>query len=145
MGCQHQETPANQRVITVEGSEQTAQSTRRPVVALTADLMFAARVQGAAKAVGVDVHLGRSAADIMRLAGLLSPRLLIVDLDARSLDPIALIAQLKADAATAAIPILAYVSHVREDLITKAQRAGVDQVMARGAFARQLPSILSAD
>jgi CheY-like chemotaxis protein len=127
----------------MNAGRQTGGHATDPVVALTADLLFAARVRSAAQAVGATVQLAQSATDLLRLAAGLAPRLVIIDLDSRRLDPIALIGQLKADAATAGIRIVAYVSHVREDLITQARQAGADQVMARGAFARQLPDLLS--
>ncbi len=114
-----------------------------PVIALTADLMFAARVRSTADAVAARLILPRSAAELLRSAQEHAPRLIIVDLDTRTLDPIELIRQLKSDPRTIATPVLAYVSHVREDLIASARAAGAEQVMARGAFARQLPSILA--
>jgi CheY-like chemotaxis protein len=127
----------------MENSTNLGPATRAaPVLALTADLMFGARVKSAAEAVGASVRLVRTSPELLSLAHDLSPRLVIIDLDARSLDPVALIRELKADPATAFIPILAYVSHVRADLIDAARLAGVDQVMARGAFARELPNIL---
>ena len=60
----------------------------------------------------------------------------------RSGNVIEAIRELKADASLQSIPILAYVSHVREDAIEAARFAGADRVIARGAFVNRLPEIL---
>ena len=112
-------------------------------VALTADLLFASRVKSTATAVGARVQLVRTADEMVRAATRESPALIVIDLDIRTLDPIELIKRLRAEAEPVSAPILAYVSHVREDLIAAAREAGADQVMARGAFAKNLAAILS--
>src|SRR5688572_5805857 len=86
-------------------------------LALTADLLFASRVKSTATAVGARVHLVRTADEMVRAATQESPALIVIDLDIRTLDPIELIKRLRAEAPPVAVPILAYVSHVREDLI----------------------------
>jgi CheY-like chemotaxis protein len=121
------------------------QPTTKPIVALTADLMFAARLRGTAQTIGQNVTLVRTGKELLDKARELSPREIIIDLDTRSLDPVALITTLKQDPALAGIPILAYVSHVREDAIEGARKAGADRVMARGAFVRNLPALLAGD
>jgi CheY-like chemotaxis protein len=115
----------------------------RPVVALTADLLFAARVQSAAAAVGGPVQLARSAPELLRYARELAPRLVIVDLDARGSDPIELIRNVRNDPDTKAVSVLAYGSHVNEEKLAQARAAGADRVMPRGMFARQLSAILA--
>ena len=113
------------------------------VVALTADLMFAARVRSTAQAVGTPLLLARSAAELLQLTREHTPREVIIDLDARNVDVVSLITELKQDPAIKTIPILAYVSHVREDIIAAAREAGAERVLARGAFARNLPALLA--
>jgi PleD family two-component response regulator len=123
---------------------ETGSRPRGPVLALTADLLFASRVKSTAAAVGTELLLVRTADDMLRQAEQLSPRLIVIDLDVRTLDPIDLITRLKAEPRSSVVPVLAYVSHVREDLIDAAREAGADQVMARGAFSKNLASILAA-
>lgn len=108
------------------------------VVALAADMIFAARIRGAAQAVGASLELARNADALLERARTDPPRRILLDLDTRSTDPAELIRTLKADPRTAAIEIVAFVSHVREDAIAAARDAGADRVLARGAFARQL-------
>jgi PleD family two-component response regulator len=123
---------------------ETGSRPRGPILALTADLLFASRVKSTAAAVGTELLLVRTADDMLRQAEQLSPRLIVIDLDVRTLDPIDLITRLKAEPRSSVAPVLAYVSHVREDLIDAAREAGADQVMARGAFSKNLASILAA-
>ena len=47
-----------------------------------------------------------------------------------------------AAALLSAAPLLAYVSHTNEAAIREARAAGADKVIARGAFAQQLPELL---
>ena len=108
------------------------------VVALTADLIFAARIRSAAVD-DVSVILANSVEDFLTKIRELQPRLAVLDLDRRGLDVERVITDVKTTSST---PLLAYVSHVREDLITAAQRAGADRVMARGAFVKQMGEIL---
>lgn len=118
--------------------------TSSPVLAHAADMIFAARLREAASAVGTDLLLARKPQDWLQQARDRKPRLLVLDLDTRSLDPVALISETKADPLLRDIPIIAYVSHVREDIIAEAQHAGADRVMARGAFAKNMQHILGA-
>lgn len=110
------------------------------LVALPADLLFAARIRDAALNAGVHVSLARSVKQVSALMTT-STRSLFVDLDSRSGDPVALIAEVKREHPQ--VRVLAFVSHVREDAISAAREAGADQVLARSAFVKRLPELLS--
>jgi CheY-like chemotaxis protein len=110
---------------------------QKVVVALAADLIFAARIRSAAGA--VKVILARDVEDFLTKVRELQPPLAVLDLDRRGLDVGHVVRQVKA---TGGVELLAYVSHVREDLIATARSAGADRVMPRGAFAKQLSEIL---
>ena len=111
------------------------------IVALPADLIFGSRIREAAIGAGVDVALARSATDAERRVTP-ATRLLIVDLDSRSGNPVDLIRRVRQRSDAKEVHILAYVSHVREDAIDAAREAGADRVLARGAFARQVVDLL---
>jgi CheY-like chemotaxis protein len=119
----------------------TIMSEQPPVVAAVADLMFASKIRGAAAQTGVEVVFARSAADLVdRAAG---TRLILLDLETRWLDA-ATIRALKQGAARDAV-VIAFASHVRGDLLTSARAAGADRVLARSAFVRTLPALLSGE
>lgn len=111
------------------------------VVALVEDLFFLAKIRETAKAVGVTVVTGdsRSGADAIAKT---EPRAIILDLNSRGLNALDWIKALKADPATHAIRLVAFASHVQEQLISAARAAGCDSVMARSAFTQQLPKLL---
>lgn len=113
------------------------------VVAWPADLLFGARMRGAAEATGTVLRLVRAADELLAAVRETVPRLVVVDLDSRGGDPVAAIARLKTEPATAGIPVLAYASHVREDVMAAARAAGAERVVARGVFARDLAALLS--
>jgi DNA-binding response OmpR family regulator len=110
------------------------------VVALPADLIFGARIRSAAESVGTAVIIARSPEDLLLKLREQPVRLVILDLDRRGLAITEAIQQIKA---TSAVPLLAYVSHTQEDAIREAREAGADKVIARGAFAKQLPELLT--
>lgn len=126
----------------MSGQERPTPNQRGMVVALVADLIFAARVRGTAEAVGVPVVVVRRAEEVLEQARTLKPRLILIDLGARAADPASVIAQLKADGETAGIQVVAFVSHEDREAIAAARDAGADRVMARSAFVRDLPALL---
>lgn len=111
-------------------------------VALAADLMFAGRIRGTAHSTGRQVLLARSPVEVTD-AVRAGARRVLIDLDARSHDPIALIRALREDPTTNDAAIIAWASHVRADAIAQARAAGADRVLARSAFVRELSSLLA--
>ena len=106
------------------------------------DLLFSSKIRTTAKLAGIDLTFARTPADILEQARALKPDLLILDLNSTKADPIATVAILKQDPALASIRTLGFVSHVHTAIIDAARAAGIDDVMARSAFAAQLNDIL---
>jgi DNA-binding NarL/FixJ family response regulator len=105
------------------------------VVALTADLLNAARIRGSVS----------HAATVHDLDQLLSvtgrrTRLVLVDLQAR--DGVAAVQRVRARAPHARV--VAFGPHVAETLLEEARVAGADEVMVRGAFVRNLAGLVAA-
>jgi DNA-binding response OmpR family regulator len=107
------------------------------------DLMLRSRVTAASKQLGVAVQYAGSADDLLRQARSGRPSLIILDLNATRTDPIRTIASMKRDAELASIRLLGFVSHVDTATIQAARLAGIDEVLARGAFVDTLPQILA--
>jgi CheY-like chemotaxis protein len=122
--------------------EDTTLDTGTAVVAAVGDLIFGARIRGAAEQAGVRVHFSRTLDDLRAVSG--SARLVLVDLDARWLDGPVAIAALRPAEGGGPTRIIAFVSHVRTDAIAAARAAGADRVLARSAFVKELPSLLAA-
>jgi len=113
------------------------------ILAVLDDLMFMSKIRSAAGPLGVPVRFSKSSAQTVAQARDDRPSLIIFDLDNPRTDPLATIAALKADPATAGVPTLGFVSHVHAGLIDAARRVGIDEVLARSAFSAQLQAILS--
>jgi PleD family two-component response regulator len=114
------------------------------ILAILDDLMFTSKIRATASQLGVAVAFARSAdaalADMRKTA----PSLVILDLNNPRTNPLGIVAAMKAEPELAAIPTVGYASHVQVDVITAARQAGVGDVMARSAFAQQLPAILAS-
>ena len=109
-----------------------------------ADLVWATRIKGTADAIGVPCRPVRSVEMLeARLAD--SPvKGLVVDLEAPDL-AMALIGRLggqQAPGPAGRVRIVAFGPHVEVELLRRAKELGADAVMARGAFASRLPTVL---
>jgi PleD family two-component response regulator len=109
------------------------------------DLLFSSKIRTTAKQAGVDLTFARTPPEIVEQSRALKPSLIIFDLNSAKAEPIDTIAALKRDPELASIRTLGFVSHVHTELINAARAAGIDDVMARSAFAGQLADILLAD
>ena len=107
------------------------------------DLMFSSKIRATAKGVGAEIVFARTPPEILAQARALRPSLIIFDINSAKADAINTVAALKADPELETIPIAGFVSHVDTGMILAAREAGVDDVMARSAFAANLPQILS--
>jgi CheY-like chemotaxis protein len=114
------------------------------IVCVVDDLLFSVKISTTAKAVGADVYFERIPGMALARIKEKQPTLAIFDLNSARLDPLRVIAQLKSDPATRGIKTLGFVSHVHADTIAAARDAGIDEVLARSAFADRLGEILSS-
>ncbi|WP_041328364.1 response regulator [Rubrobacter xylanophilus] len=113
------------------------------VLAAVDDLLFRSRIQKAAEALGLRAEFPRRREALLKSLRSSPPDLLILDLDSPRFRPLELLEE--AGEELAGVEVVGFVPHVRGDLAAAARRAGCGRVMARGAFAEQLPSVLSGD
>jgi CheY-like chemotaxis protein len=113
------------------------------VLAVVDDLFFRSKIRTVAKGTGADVLFAQSDSAVLEQARSAGPSLIILDLNGQKVDPMATLAALKQDPATASIPTLGFVSHVQTGVIEAARAAGCDTVMPRSAFAANLAEILA--
>jgi CheY-like chemotaxis protein len=109
------------------------------VLALIDDLFFHAKVQETARHVGVTLRICATQEALLAEFGKETPKLVLVDLNARS-NPLGAIEQLQANGH--AIPVTAFLSHVQTELAASARAAGASEVMPRSQFTRDLATIL---
>jgi CheY-like chemotaxis protein len=111
------------------------------VLALVPDLMFASRIDGTLRQLGYRVTVVNDAAALQAAARAEAPALVLVDLTARGVDPPAAIAALKTEAATRALPVVAFGPHLDEAARAAATAAGADAVVANSKLALDLPRL----
>jgi CheY-like chemotaxis protein len=114
----------------------------RIVIAVVDDLFFASKIRGTAEQFGVSVSFPRASEALIEAALRDQPALIICDLHATRIDPIALARLLKADERLSSIPLLGFFSHVQTELQQQAEQAGFDRVMPRSAFSKDLINLL---
>ena len=114
------------------------------IVCAIDDLFFSIKIKEVAKHLGVELYFERSAERIVDTVREKRPSLVIFDLNSAKLNPLTAIAAMKGDPSLASVRTLGYVSHVDSATIAAARQAGVDDVLARSAFAGRLGEILSS-
>src|SRR5687768_3794306 len=108
------------------------------------DLLFSSKIRTVAKQAGVEITFARTPPEILEQMRTLKPALVIFDLNCAKADPINTVAAIKSDPEIASIRTVGFVSHVDSATIGAARHAGIDEVMARSAFAAQLADVLLA-
>jgi CheY-like chemotaxis protein len=111
------------------------------VYAAVSDLLFSTKVSSAARQAGCAVEFFREAERLQRAIPA-EPCVVIVDLNEKALDPIALIATLKTSVDTRHAQIIAFLSHVQSELKREAEKAGADLVLPRSIFSQNLYELL---
>ena len=111
------------------------------ILAVVEDLFFTVKINESAKRAAMPIEFVKTEADALARAAD-HPALIIVDLNCARIDPLHLVAALKANPETSAISLIGYLSHVQGELKQQAQEAGCDTVLARSAFSQNLPQIL---
>jgi CheY-like chemotaxis protein len=117
-------------------------ATSKKILAVVDDLFFTVKINDAAKRAGLEAAFLKTETDVLERAKAERPLMVIVDLNARSVNPVSVIAKLKSDVDLKGLSIVAFVSHVEAELKQQAQSAGASMVMARSAFSANLPQIL---
>lgn len=112
------------------------------ILAILDDLMFSSKIKTAAKQLGVPVSIVRSSEGALADMRTHLPTLVIFDLNNPRTDPIGTVSAMKADPSLASIPTVGFSQHTQTDAIEAARRAGVGEVLARGAFFERLADIL---
>lgn len=120
----------------------TTNASAPTVLALLDNLFFAAKLNEAAKAVGLHVMTARTLQAALEKAKTNLPILIVVDLDAAACEPFEFIRDCKTNQELQHTPLLGFVSHVNTGVQQAARYSGCDRVVARSVFSRDLPKLL---
>jgi CheY-like chemotaxis protein len=113
------------------------------ILVVADDLLFRSKISAVAKRLGVTVRAATTPDAAVDRARDDRPSLVLIDLDGQRPEPFQVLRRLAEDPALRALPTLGFVSHVHADLVRQARELGIGTVMARSAFAADLPSILA--
>src|SRR2546426_863311 len=111
------------------------------ILAVMTDLFFLVKISDAAKKLGMTVELVKDRELVLEKLRE-KPALIIFDLNCEAIDPVELIRTIKSNPAAQSIRTIGFVSHVQTDLRVRARESGCDEVVARSAFAQNLPAFL---
>ncbi len=112
------------------------------VIAIVDDMFFASKIRATAEALGVEISFPRSKEAAMMKARELKPSQILIDLHNQRFDPVEFVSDLKTDDELKQIPTLGFFSHVQVELQRSASAAGIDRVIPRSVFAKDLAAIL---
>jgi CheY-like chemotaxis protein len=112
------------------------------ILGVMSDLFFTVKIIDAAKKIGLTAEFVKEKPRALEKAKD-GPAMIVVDLNCDAADPLRLIAAIKGNPETSAIPMIGFVSHVQVELKQKAEAAGCDTVVARSVFAERLPDLLA--
>lgn len=128
----------------VSASTERSSVTQR-VIAAVEDLMFRSKISETADTLGVEASFPRSPRKLLDAAREKRPDLLILDLASDRFEPLRLLEALSEDVGLSDVPTVGFLPHVERDLAVAARAAGCDRVMARSAFTKDLPKIVSGE
>lgn len=114
----------------------------KKIVAAVEDLFFVVKINDLAKRSGFQIEFLKGQGAIVERIAAEPPAILIVDLNNATIDPVSLIAQVKAVPEAKSTSVIGFVSHIEAELKQRAQEAGANMVLARSAFSTNLPQIL---
>ena len=107
------------------------------------DVFFSAQLRDTLKRLGMGAKSARTDAEVAAVLDAIVPRLVIVDLTIKTLDPTALVSRLKGDDATRSLPVIAFAGHVFTEALGAAAEAGADRVVTNGQISGNLPGIIA--
>ena len=113
------------------------------ILVVVDDLFFLTKIQTTLKHLGLVGQVMTQCAtlqDYVRTAA--TPALVIVDLTLRTNDAVDMIQTIRATERGAAIPILAFGSHVAVKTRQQALQAGADRVVAKSELSNHLPDLI---
>jgi DNA-binding NarL/FixJ family response regulator len=113
----------------------------KTILGFVPDLFFSTKIRDTAKYLGHSATISRTTDDLIHKARELSPALIIVDLTAEGVNLEEPLTQLKIEADTAPVPLLAFTTHAAWKQTTPLHHL-CNRVVTKEVLARDLPGLL---
>ena len=114
----------------------------KTVIALVDDLFFGAKIKETARQVGVPLETVSREETLRKALAAGTVSGVIVDLNCSSLDAVQVIRSLKSEPPGDLPPLVGFLQHIQTDLLRQAEEAGLDRIMPRSEFVKELPQLL---
>jgi len=112
----------------------------KSVIACVEDLFFRSKIEATARHLSAPVRFV-SVKDMPSACSDGATAAVLLELSSDG-DSLAAVRTLRGAAATAAMPVIGFLSHVDRELAQKAEAAGVSKIMPRSQFSEGLPDLL---
>jgi DNA-binding NarL/FixJ family response regulator len=112
----------------------------KSVIACVEDLFFRSKIEATARHLTAPVRFV-SAQELPGACADGSTAAVLLELSSDG-DALTAVRKIRADHATAAMPVIGFLSHVDRALAEKAEAAGVSKIMPRSQFSENLPDLL---
>ena len=106
------------------------------------DLFFSSRIENAAKALGAKLTKVRKLEELRGRIERTPPGLVIMDLASKTIDAERAFAEIRSSAGGGGIFCVGYLPHVERELAEGFRKRGVDMVIARSKFSREMRDII---
>jgi PleD family two-component response regulator len=116
---------------------------KRLIIAGVDDIFFSAKIESVAKRLGFTLVQALDAGALKRAISDHVPDLVILDLNSEACDPLQAVRLIRADKRLQATGVVGFFSHVQTDLEGAAREAGLETILPRSKFSRDLADILS--
>jgi two-component system, cell cycle response regulator DivK len=126
----------------MSGDGGIAPARQATVVAVVSDLILRQRMVEGLAAAGFAPRVASGPTRLREALADGAPTAILIDLETTALDAVATIRALRADPATAAVPLLGFFGHVNTAVRDAALAAGCDRVATRGEMAMRLDRLM---
>ena len=112
------------------------------IIAIVNDIPFREMLEKAAASEGTDLLFALEEETVQAALQEGTPELIFIDIGVSTLDGPGFIEKLKQNPSTRTIPILAFGTGLRADLLQDAKEMGADKVLPKSAFREQITGII---
>ncbi len=118
------------------------ETSRKTICVVADDMFFSSKIENAAKNLGVGIVKARNRKELLDKIGGKSVDLVIIDLASRKIDAEEVFTELRTSPEHRKVFCIGYLPHVERELANKFRGKGVDLVIPRSKFSREIGAII---
>ncbi len=129
---------------TAHQTDKIGQTEKTTILVAVNDIFFYTKVRDALRANGYTIEKARTQQDIADKASLISPSIVILDMNDMALNSFQALETLKADSRLNTIPTLAFANHEEVETWNRARALGVTKIVSRNEFSARTRELVEA-